>query len=79
MAIADDRQRLMPTAEDRSTGQPLAYPEAVLITHPSNPELQGEVPFLLFSKTLFIFFIKKLILILKVIFFFIIMLFLIRL
>jgi len=44
MAIADDRQRLMPTAEDRSTGQPLDYPEAVLITNPSNPELRGEVP-----------------------------------
>ncbi|KAK7361048.1 hypothetical protein VNO77_03075 [Canavalia gladiata] len=43
MAIADDRQRLMPTGEDRSIGQRLDYDEAVLITNPSNPELQGEV------------------------------------
>jgi len=43
MAIADDRQRLMPTAEDRSTGQRLDYDEAALITNPSNPQLQGEV------------------------------------
>ncbi|XP_057418464.1 uncharacterized protein LOC130712662 [Lotus japonicus] len=43
MAIADDRQRVMPTAEDRATGQRLDYDEAVLITHPSNPELKGEV------------------------------------
>ncbi|KAG2409066.1 uncharacterized protein HKW66_Vig0038880 [Vigna angularis] len=43
MAIADDRQRVMPTAEDRSTGQRLDYDEAALITNPSNPQLQGEV------------------------------------
>ncbi|KAK7386695.1 hypothetical protein VNO78_27030 [Psophocarpus tetragonolobus] len=43
MAIADDRQRVMPTSEDRSIGQRLDYDEAVLITNPSNPELQGEV------------------------------------
>lgn len=43
MAIADDRQRVMPTAEDRATGQRLDYDEAVLITHPNNPELKGEV------------------------------------
>ncbi|XP_022638462.1 probable rhamnogalacturonate lyase B [Vigna radiata var. radiata] len=43
MAIADDRQRLMPTAEDRSTGQRLDYDEAALITNPSNPKLRGEV------------------------------------
>ncbi|KAL5177400.1 Rhamnogalacturonate lyase [Glycine soja] len=43
MAIADDRQRVMPTAEDRSKGRRLDFDEAVLITNPSNPELQGEV------------------------------------
>ncbi|CAI0405313.1 unnamed protein product [Linum tenue] len=43
MAISDDRQRVMPLAKDRITGRPLAYPEAVLLTHPSNPEFRGEV------------------------------------
>jgi len=48
MAIADDRQRVMPTAEDRSKGRRLDFDEAVLITNPSNPELQGEVHLFLF-------------------------------
>ncbi|CAH2042828.1 unnamed protein product [Thlaspi arvense] len=43
MAISDERQRIMPTAEDRESGLVLDYPEAVLITNPSNPELRGEV------------------------------------
>ncbi|KAI4314446.1 hypothetical protein L6164_027354 [Bauhinia variegata] len=45
MAISDSRQRIMPSTKDRSTGhcQPLAYPEAVLLTSPSNPALKGEV------------------------------------
>ncbi|EXC35407.1 hypothetical protein L484_026732 [Morus notabilis] len=43
MAISDDRQRTMPTMKDRLSGQPLAYPEAVLLTNPSNPQLRGEV------------------------------------
>ncbi|XP_019053046.1 PREDICTED: probable rhamnogalacturonate lyase B [Nelumbo nucifera] len=43
MAISDWRQRIMPMPEDRKTGQPLAYPEAVLLTHPINPNLKGEV------------------------------------
>lgn len=43
MAISDDRQRIMPMPEDRATGQPLAYPEAVLLTNPINPDLRGEV------------------------------------
>lgn len=43
MAISDDRHRIMPTMKDRLTGQPLAYPEAVLLTDPSNPILRGEV------------------------------------
>lgn len=40
----------MPTAEDRKKGETLAFPEAVLLTEPSDPELKGEVllcPFLL--------------------------------
>ncbi|TXG60053.1 hypothetical protein EZV62_014626 [Acer yangbiense] len=43
MAITDSRQRIMPSPKDRATGQPLAYPEAVLLTDPINEELRGEV------------------------------------
>ncbi|BBH07101.1 Rhamnogalacturonate lyase family protein [Prunus dulcis] len=43
MAISDDRKRVMPTADDRANGLPLAYPEAVLLTNPSNPDFRGEV------------------------------------
>ncbi|ONM61310.1 Rhamnogalacturonate lyase family protein [Zea mays] len=45
MALADDRQRIMPMPNDRlpPRGQPLAYPEAVLLVDPINPELRGEV------------------------------------
>lgn len=43
MAVSDERQRVMPMPEDRVTGEPLAYPEAVLLTKPVNPELKGEV------------------------------------
>ncbi|CAH9065782.1 unnamed protein product [Cuscuta epithymum] len=45
MAVADDRQRLMPLPDDRLRGrcQPLAYQEAVLLVNPVNPELRGEV------------------------------------
>ncbi|XP_054810059.1 probable rhamnogalacturonate lyase B [Prosopis cineraria] len=43
MAISDERQREMPTAKDRSNGQTLDYPEAVLLTHPSNSDFLGEV------------------------------------
>ncbi|KAL5556635.1 hypothetical protein UlMin_038871 [Ulmus minor] len=43
MAISDQRQRKMPTAHDRITGKPLAYPEAVLLTDPSDALLRGEV------------------------------------
>ncbi|KAJ7943764.1 Rhamnogalacturonate lyase [Quillaja saponaria] len=43
MSISGERQRLMPMAEDRSKGQALAYPEAVLLTNPSNPQFRGEV------------------------------------
>lgn len=43
MAMSEDRQRIMPMPEDRSTGQVLDYKEAVLLTHPTNPQLKGEV------------------------------------
>uniref|UniRef100_A0A0A0KIQ2 rhamnogalacturonan endolyase n=1 Tax=Cucumis sativus TaxID=3659 RepID=A0A0A0KIQ2_CUCSA len=43
MAISDNRQRMMPTAEDRLTGKPLDYPEAVLLTRPRDPSFRGEV------------------------------------
>lgn len=45
MAIANDKQRLMPFPEDREAPncQQLAYPEAVILTHPKEPEFQGEV------------------------------------
>ncbi|KAK9097004.1 hypothetical protein Sjap_022501 [Stephania japonica] len=45
MAIADDRQRIMPMPDDRLPDrcQVLAYPEAVLLTNPINPDLKGEV------------------------------------
>lgn len=45
MAIADNRQRLMPLPDDRMPDKCkiLAYPEAVLLTRPINPLLQGEV------------------------------------
>ncbi|KAL8109224.1 hypothetical protein AgCh_025354 [Apium graveolens] len=34
MAVSDARQRVMPTFEDRESGTPLAYPEAVLVKDP---------------------------------------------
>lgn len=45
MALADDRQRYLPLPQDRvpPRGQPLAYPEAVLLNDPIEPELIGEV------------------------------------
>ncbi|KAF5962113.1 hypothetical protein HYC85_003322 [Camellia sinensis] len=43
MAISDERQRIMPTPQDREAGLVLDYPEAVMLTNPSNPELTGEV------------------------------------
>lgn len=46
MAMADNRQRYMPLPDDRlpDRGQPLAYPEAVLLVNPIEPEFKGEVP-----------------------------------
>lgn len=45
MAMADNRQRFMPLPDDRNPprGQALAYPEAVLLVNPVEPELKGEV------------------------------------
>lgn len=45
MVITDNRQRFMPSAEDRlpGRGEPLAYPEAVLLVDPIEPEFKGEV------------------------------------
>lgn len=43
MAISDDRQRIMPSMADRLRSQPLAYPEAMVLTNPANPNLKGEV------------------------------------
>ncbi|KAL1569703.1 rhamnogalacturonan endolyase [Salvia divinorum] len=43
MAISDERQRTMPTEDDRKFGKVLAYKEAVLLTNPSDPTLKGEV------------------------------------
>lgn len=63
MAIADNRQRFMPLPDDRlpERGQALAYPEAVLLVNPVEPEFKGEVLLLLLTTTflisLFYFFI----------------------
>ncbi|XP_011016990.1 PREDICTED: probable rhamnogalacturonate lyase B isoform X1 [Populus euphratica] len=45
MAVADNRQRRMPLPEDRlpKRGEPLAYPEAVLLVNPVEAEFKGEV------------------------------------
>lgn len=45
MAMADTKQRVMPFPEDRmpSFCEQLAYPEAVLLKSPKNPDLRGEV------------------------------------
>lgn len=43
MAMSDERQRFMPTPEDRESGEPLAYKEAVLLKNPTNPDFNGEV------------------------------------
>ncbi|CAA3026480.1 probable rhamnogalacturonate lyase B [Olea europaea subsp. europaea] len=45
MAMADNRQRYMPLPDDRlpERGQQLAYPEAVLLVNPVEPEFKGEV------------------------------------
>lgn len=45
MAISDDRQRYMPLPDDRlpPRGEELAFPEAVRLVNPIEPEFKGEV------------------------------------
>ncbi|KAL3504973.1 hypothetical protein ACH5RR_034814 [Cinchona calisaya] len=45
MAVSENRRRFMPLPDDRLSGrgQTLAYPEAVLLVNPVEPELRGEV------------------------------------
>lgn len=45
MAVEDNRQRYMPLPDDRlpGRGQPLDYPEAVLLVDPVEPDFKGEV------------------------------------
>ncbi|XP_057973688.1 uncharacterized protein LOC131161747 [Malania oleifera] len=45
MALSDKRQRYMPLPDDRfpNRSQALAYPEAVLLVNPIEPEFKGEV------------------------------------
>ncbi|KAL1310214.1 hypothetical protein HN51_052866 [Arachis hypogaea] len=45
MVVAGDRQRFMPLPDDREEGrgQVLAYPEAVLLLNPIEPQFKGEV------------------------------------
>ncbi|PON85719.1 Rhamnogalacturonate lyase [Trema orientale] len=45
MAMADNRQRFMPLPDDREPerGQVLAYPEAVKLVNPVEPDFKGEV------------------------------------
>lgn len=51
MAVTDDRQRFMPLPDDRlpDRGQALAYPEAVLLVNPVEPQFKGEVKVIHFS------------------------------
>lgn len=45
MAIGKNKQRLMPSLKDRTheRSEELAYPEAVHLTNPINPDMKGEV------------------------------------
>ncbi|KAL4375876.1 hypothetical protein GQ457_02G008810 [Hibiscus cannabinus] len=45
MAVSDVKQGIVPTAKDRETGRchVLAFKEAVLLTHPTDPRLRGQV------------------------------------
>ena len=51
MAVADNRQRYMPLPDDRlpGRGEELAYPEAVRLVDPIEPEFEGEVYYIFFS------------------------------
>lgn len=48
MAVADNRQRRMPSPDDRvpPRGQALDYPESVLLIDPIEPEFKGEASYL---------------------------------
>lgn len=59
MALSDTRQRRMPTMRDVKTGQVLAYPEAVLLTKPHNPQFTGEVGHTTLFNLIFYFFWLK--------------------
>lgn len=61
MAMADDRQRHLPLPEDRVSprGRELAFPEAVLLVDPIEPEFKGEVKKLKHKSNPF-FFLQKL-------------------
>lgn len=59
MVISDDKQRVMPAVKDCRKGQRLAYPEAVLLTDPTNPNHKGEVAICKFFHDGLIIFIKK--------------------
>lgn len=50
MAVADNRQRYMPHPDDRlpGRGEQLAYPEAVRLVDPIEPEFKGEVLYIVF-------------------------------
>lgn len=45
MAVSENRQRFMPLPDDRlpGRGQALAYPEAVLLVNPIEPQFKEEV------------------------------------
>lgn len=45
MAVSDNRRREMPLPDDRlsNRSQPLAYPEAVILVNPIEPQFKGEV------------------------------------
>lgn len=57
MSLSDDKQRIMPTQKDRENSKALAYPEAVLLTNATNPEIRGEVPSKSISKLDFLLFL----------------------
>lgn len=43
MAVSDERQRKMPSPQDRASGKPLSYPEAVRLTNPADLSMKGQV------------------------------------
>lgn len=55
MTVADNRKRFMPLPDDRlpGRGQKLAYPEAVRLIDPVEPEFTGQVWKIIFNVTPF--------------------------